>query len=100
MDGSNRKRCKKRLILCDSVSSSGSDEVKHLKYRKVLQRITPTRNTSVKKVKNLENVQIYSNQITANSENEIDSESENDFFLLGKNIGKPVVRLNKTTNCF
>lgn len=77
MDRSSRKHCKKRLILVDSDSSSGSDEVKQFKCRKVLQRITPTRSSPVKKVNILDNVQICPPS-TAKSQNEIDTDSESD----------------------
>lgn len=73
MDLSNRKRSRKRLILCDSDSSSETEELKQLKYKKVLQKFAPTKNTSEKKVNILENVQIFP---PLNSENESDSDLE------------------------
>ena len=87
MDRSSRKRCKKRLILFDSDSSSGSDEVKQLKCRKVLQRITPTRSSPVKKVNILENIQICPPS-TAKSQNEIDIDSESDSLSSNKKYRK------------
>lgn len=60
-------------MLCDSDSSSKTEELKQLKYWKVLQKFAPTRNTSEKKVNILENGQIFP---PLNSKNESDSDLE------------------------
>lgn len=57
MERPGKKRCRKKLNLCDSESSSESEEAKQLKYRKVLQRVA-IKNSPVEKVKILKNVQI------------------------------------------